>query len=552
MKQIYLDVMERAAKAYSPEQLDEYIHQIKTDGLPDHGFPRLSSCLAVLLANGKCTWLKDRIETMMELSFQLVSVTPRADHDFSVREMCTALFALKKSDVFPEEKLNVWAELLRKFDPEENYDMLVWKKEPDWHCHNIVSYNCLSEFLRCKLLGLDAEPFLDRQMPKLLASFDENGMFMDPGCPMVYDFATRLNLQQMLFDGYRGKYYEPILEILNRADSLALNFLSAAGEFPYGGRSQGFLHNEGLMCAMLEGAAVRCKALGDLEKASQFRAGAKLALDALQSWIKKEPVSHIKNRFPPSSLQGCEKYGYFNKYMITINTWLINPVLYADFSIPVGTLPDEPVAFQTSPHFHRYFLKAGDYSLQGDLAGQPKQDATGIGRIHKKGHPSPLCLSFPCPAEPKYVILNEKNPGNAAIGVWKACNGRILAECDGESCAELVECKGEKGSASAKLRVTLADQSVIFEDILVTPDGVTLTQEGGDGFLLPAIVTDGENEGTFLAEKDGFSVLYLRHHVRYRFLGKAEEMGIYQNRSGKYRFYRVHCDKVVITMGEKR
>ncbi|MBQ3075717.1 MAG: hypothetical protein IJC26_06570, partial [Clostridia bacterium] len=168
MKQLYLDVMEKAAHAYTIEQIDDYIKEIEENGLPDHGFPRLASCLAVLLAYGRCTKLFSRIETMLELSFRLVSQTPRADHDFSVREMCTALFALQESRVFPKEKLETWADFLRDFDPEENYDMLVWKKEPDWHCHNIVSYNCLSEFLRCKLLKLDAEPFLDRQMPKLL------------------------------------------------------------------------------------------------------------------------------------------------------------------------------------------------------------------------------------------------------------------------------------------------------------------------------------------------------------------------------------------------
>ncbi len=552
MKQLYLEVMEQAARAYTEKQIDEYIRLIQTSGLPDHGFPRLASCLAVLLANGKCNFLAGRIETMLDLSFRLVPKSLKCDNDFSVRELCTALFALQKSDVFPKEKLDVWAELLRAFHPEEGYEMLVWKKEPNWQCHNIVSYNCLSEYLRCKLLGLDAEPFLDRQIPKLLESFDENGMYMDPGCPMVYDFATRLNFQQMLFEGYRGKYYKPILEKLEQADRLALDFISAAGEFPYGGRSQGFLHNEALLCAMLEGAAVRSKIRGDLDKATQYRAGAKLALESLTYWIGKVPTSHIKNRFPSADLIGCEKYGYFNKYMITINTWLISPVLYADFSIPTGTLSDEPSARQTSHQFHRYFLKAGDYSLQGDLAGQPKQDATGIGRIHKKGCPTPLCLSFPCPAEPKYIILNEKNPGNAAIGIWKNGNGKFLAECDGESSAILKEYTAEKSSASAEVLVTLADKSIVSQRILVTTDGVTLTQEGGDGFLLPAIVTDGENEGSFFAEKDGFTVLYQGYFVRYQFLGKAEEAGIYQNRNGLYRFYRAYCHKVHITMGEKR
>ena len=86
----------------------------------------------------------------------------------------------------------------------------------------------------------------------------------------------------------------------------------------------------------------------------------------------------------------------------------------------------------------------------------------------------------------------------------------------------------------------------------MSPDGVTLHQEGADGFLLPAIMTDGEEEGNVFWEKDGFSVLFRAHHARYRFLGTAEEAGIYQNRSGIYRMFRVWCDKVEITMGEKR
>ncbi|MBE6712286.1 MAG: hypothetical protein E7580_02065 [Ruminococcaceae bacterium] len=551
MKHLYLDVMEKAAKAYTVEQIDEYIKDVEENGLQDHGFPRLSANLAVLIANGRCTELFSRVEAMLELSFKLVSKTIHCDNDFSVRELCVAFLALQQNKTFPEEQLRRWLTYLSEFDPERGYEMLVWKKEPDWKCHNIVSYNCLSEFLRCKLLGLDADPFLKKQLPKVLESFDENGMYMDPGCPMVYDFATRLNLQQMLFAGYKGVFASEILERLEKADSITLKFVSATGEFPYGGRSQGFLHNEALFCALLEGAALRSKAKGDLEAASRYRAGAKLSLDCLTHWINKDPVSHIKNRFPAQELMGCETYGYFNKYMITVNIWLMTPLLYADDSIPVGTLTSESDAFSTSPYFHRYFLKAGDYSLQGDTAGQVRQDATGIGRIHKKGCPSPLLLSFPCPENAKYITL-KPNPGNAAIGVWKQGEAVIFSECDKESTVTLNETVCAPDFAGASLTVTFADESTVTERVSVTPDGITLTQEGGDGFLLPAIVTDGENEGSFFAEKDGFSVLYQEHHVRYRFLGTAEEAGIYQNRSGIYRFYRVRCNKVHISMGGKR
>lgn len=548
MKRLYLDIMEKAAKAYTTEQIDEYIKEVENDGIRDHGFPRLSANLAVLIAYDRCTELYPRVMRMLDLSFELVSKTVKCDNDFSVRELCIALDTLMKKRIVPKERLKKWLEHLAAFHPETGYEMLVWQKEPDWKCHNIVSYNCLSEFLRCTLLGIDPEPFLAKQMPKLLESFDENGMYMDPGCPMVYDFATRLNLQQMILAGYHGKFYEEILERLEKADSVVLKIISATGEFPYGGRSQGFLHNEGLACALLEGAAIRSKAKGDLEAASRYRAGAKLVLDALMDWLDKTPVSHIKNRYPVSSLIGCEKYGYFNKYMITINIWLMSPLLYADNTIPIGTLPDQACAFATTSHFHRYFLQAGAYSLQGDTAGQERQDATGIGRIHKKGCPSPLLLSFPCPAEPKYIISREKNPRNAAIGVWKG----QWNESDRETKVSLLHLEADQNTAEAVLSITRPDNSRVREQIHIAPDGVTLTQEGGDGFWLPAIITDGENKGTFFAEKDGFSVFYQGYYARFRFLGRAEDAGLYQNRNGIYRFYRVRCDKVTITMGEKR
>ena len=552
MRQLYLDVMEQAAKAYTLEQIDDYIKDVEANGIRDHGFPRLSANLAVLIAYDRCTEMYERVMHMLDLSFKLVSETLNCDNDFSVRELCIAFDVLLKKRIVPKERLKKWLSFLAKFDPETGYEMLVWNKEPDWKCHNIVSYNCLSEFLRCTLLGLDPEPFLAKQMPKLLESFDENGMYMDPGCPMVYDFATRLNLQQMIFAGYNGAFSAEILEKLEKADPISLKFLSTTGEFPYGGRSQGFLHNEGLMCALMEGAAIRSKARGDQECASRYRAGAKLALDALRLWMGKEPVSHIKNRYPVSSLFGCEKYGYFNKYMITVNIWLMTPLLYADEAIPVGNLSEEPSAFATSNHFHRYFLQAGDYFLQGDTAGQARQDATGIGRIHKKGCPSPLLLSFPFAKNPKYLIRGEENPGNCAIGIWKNCNGKNLSECDPEAEATLTKCEATEKEALAELRIKLADGSLVRENITVTPDGVILSQDGADGFLLPAIMTDGENQGEVFWEKDGFSVLFENCHARYRFLGLAEEWADFQNRSGVYRVFRVRCDKVQITMGGTR
>ena len=50
MRRLYLDVMEQAAKAYTLEQIDDYIKDVEANGIRDHGFPRLSANLAVLIA----------------------------------------------------------------------------------------------------------------------------------------------------------------------------------------------------------------------------------------------------------------------------------------------------------------------------------------------------------------------------------------------------------------------------------------------------------------------------------------------------------------------
>lgn len=548
MKKRYLDVMEKAISAYSQERIDDYIKEIEENGLPDHGFPRLSANLAILISHGRKKEMTDTMVRMMDLSLQLVPKSCDCDNDFSVRELCTALFALENAGILPSEKSAEWKRSLESFDPEKGYEILVWKKEPEWKCTNVVSFNCLSEFLRCKLCALDADGFLDRQLPRLLADFDENGMFVDKGAPAVYDLVTRINLSHMLLAGYRGKFYGEIRDKLKKAAHCSLKMQSVLGEIPYGGRSNQFLHNEGLTCALFETEAAFAHREGDREMAEKFKAAAKRSLSYIEKWINLDPVSHIKNRFPISELFGCEKYGYFNKYMITLNTWLSIPLLYGDHTIiPTEDWDGSPLCFETSPSFHRFFLKAGDYSLQGDTQGQERYDANGIGRIHKKGCPSPLVLSVPFSGNPRYRIQGE-NPRDLAIGVWKG----NLWESAPETQVTVETCKTEAQSAESRLSVLLSDGSRISERITVTTNGITLSQQGGDGFFLPAIDFDGEEKGEVLWEKDGFTVLFRGFFARYRFLGKAEEEGLYQNRNGSYRVFRVMCDEVKITMGEKR
>ena len=64
----YLDLMELAVGAYTPEHMERYLKDIQTKGIEEHGFPRLTSNLGVLLATGRRTSAHDKalFKTMMD------------------------------------------------------------------------------------------------------------------------------------------------------------------------------------------------------------------------------------------------------------------------------------------------------------------------------------------------------------------------------------------------------------------------------------------------------------------------------------------------------
>ena len=49
----YLDLMEAAVNAYTPERRVAYIERIERDGITEHGFARLTANIGILVANGR-------------------------------------------------------------------------------------------------------------------------------------------------------------------------------------------------------------------------------------------------------------------------------------------------------------------------------------------------------------------------------------------------------------------------------------------------------------------------------------------------------------------
>ena len=59
-KSKYLDVVEMAVGAYSPDHIASYLKDIREKGIQEHGFPRLTSNLGLLIAAGRRTSPEDK------------------------------------------------------------------------------------------------------------------------------------------------------------------------------------------------------------------------------------------------------------------------------------------------------------------------------------------------------------------------------------------------------------------------------------------------------------------------------------------------------------
>jgi len=390
MKERYIALMEKTLCAYTNEHIERYFLSVKKDGLKEHGFPRLTANIGILIANGK---RHDLIPLFLEMmTFCCYSIPcVKAANDFSVREIILCIIELEQANIISCAKISEWKESLARIDPTTCYDKYAVSasdKLNNWAC-----FTAVSEYMRNYTGLCDTSDFVDLQLENQLRYMDENGMYRDPHEPMVYDLCPRLLFSILLHFGYKGKYRDVIDSHLRRAGLLTLKMQSVSGEIPYGGRSNQFVFNEALIASVLEYEASRYLAEGDFELYSKFKLAANKALDCVEKWLSKECVRHVKNYFPLESRYGCEKYAYFDKYMITVASYLYFAYLVCEEVFPDDEFSRQDVCVaETSKHFHKYFLRAGDYFLEFDTYADSNYDCSGLGRVHKRLAPPALCI----------------------------------------------------------------------------------------------------------------------------------------------------------------
>lgn len=252
-KESYIELMDSVLNAYTVEHIERYTKDIEENGILEHGFPRLTANLGILIAHGKRNSLKDLFLRMMNLCCNEILYAKQnglkkqrwAGNDFSVKEIVFCLLEIEKSGVFEQSITQKWRNKLAEIDPYDTYNEIA--KSCEDNVHNWAAFGAVSEQLRKYAKIGDESKFIETQIGSQMKYFDDNGMYRDPNEPMVYDMVTRLQLALALYFGFEGECKTALEENLLKSADITLEMQSVTGEIPYGGRSNQFLHNETFM-----------------------------------------------------------------------------------------------------------------------------------------------------------------------------------------------------------------------------------------------------------------------------------------------------------------
>jgi len=534
----YIELMDRVYDAYTLEHIRRYTKSVREEGLTEHGFPRLTANLGILLCHGKRLDLKADFVEMMDLCCDEIPVahTKRngVGNDFSVKEMVFCLLELEKSDVIEKSKVAEWREKLSKLVCQKTYDVIA--PYPPRIIPNWAAFAGASEQLR-KYAGLAAENFfIENQMQSQLFAFDENGMYRDPHEPMVYDFVTRLQLATAVYFGLEGDSREKLVEQFEKSADLTLKMQSVTGEIPFGGRSNQFLHNEAFYAALCEFYAHFYNEKGDVQRAGEFKFAAEKAIGAIVPWLEEDTITHIKNYYPTDSMYGCEDYAYFDKYMVTTASWLYLAHIMAEDITPVE--PDDKVYIcKTSEHFHKVFLRFEDYFAEFDTKADPHYDGNGLGRIHKKGVSGQLCLATSFAQKPNYKISKENSMPFAICGGKDGVYGSF------EDVEYVLKNETVGKDLVSVAFDCLKDGEILFTtECTLSENGVEFAVEGNGEveILFPGFYFDGKNYTDISAVENKVEITYKGHKCIYTASGTAEDFGeTFENRNGVYKAFKV-------------
>ena len=161
MKKRYFDAMEKALSAYPVEHILRYFSEVKENGLKEHGFPRLTANIGILISHGRRVDLLPLFLEMMELCCKSIP-NIKAANDFSVREIISCLWEVEKSGIADKAATVRWRNYLEAIIPSETYNCFA--TAPTDIVRNWALFSAVSEYFRQTAGLCDSSDFIDLQL----------------------------------------------------------------------------------------------------------------------------------------------------------------------------------------------------------------------------------------------------------------------------------------------------------------------------------------------------------------------------------------------------
>ena len=509
------------------------------------GTARFAGAVARLVSANRCGELTEAGIKALEAVAEGMATGPRPGPvpgpDFCTKELVPAHNAFQ--DAAPRHRKDCWRQWLSGLDPRDVYI----------GAHNWRLYAVVGEYER-HLAGLEGDlQWIDEEIGKQKEYFTPYGMYKDPNDPITYDLSVRQNLSLMVQLGYEGRHRSWIDEMLRRGGITLLLCVSPTGQAPFGGRSNQFHFVEGMIACICEVQARRYAAQGEEHVAGAFKRTARLAAASTERWLRETPFRHIKNRFPPAQRHGIDSYGNYSVYGLLAANLLAVAWHLADESIDEAPAPADAggYAVELPDDFHKVFVTCRDYHLQLDTKADPKHDATGLGRLHRRGVPTELALSMPIAATPAYRTCVPAAARSAGIGpAWTDASGRWHALADFSDRIESIRVDDlYETQEEVRLRVVyegaLGGCSKVIEEYTLDSEGLLVVNEvhgAGSGRIrarFPLLRTDGMAASEIATETNRFRVRYGGHICDVTCMdvdaAPGQEDGDAPNRNGLYR-----------------
>ncbi|MDR3708924.1 MAG: hypothetical protein P4L33_11540 [Capsulimonadaceae bacterium] len=211
----------------------------------------------------------------------------------------------------------------------------------------------------------------------------ETGFFHEGGHPNSYDLFTRFHLQDLLAEGYDGRWRATLEKLLISGLRRSLAVQLSDGSMASAYRSTGQTWTLGVQCAYFTEAA-EFLAERDPQSAARARNAAGAAFESLARYQRRDGYfSPVENLLPPEMRVGYEGYSFDGNYAnLALGFFAVALLRGFDTSSrpyePVMLAHPEPLTYIENDPVFRAAAHSGPYSVHFNGFPSPAYDSYGI------------------------------------------------------------------------------------------------------------------------------------------------------------------------------